>query len=526
MGRCGVRSVSFQRWRNIAYGVLGVVLCIQWLSVAGLGEAGAQTDGPIPAPQDRPAVVLGNARADSALAGVSIRNGSDGGGLNIGFDMGVGLVTLKEENATANSTALDLTAMYQLFGPSTACPGRPAKLATRPPTAISNSSAPSDATVVPAEIHYPGLSGAPDGALVGTQVATATGTPAATGTTVSPYQDYGLFRIYDGASVVTTSRAGGIREARAVVSARAIYILGGALIIKNPKWEAVARDGVTASQAGGFTSSGGTLFGIARTHDQLVGDLRNIGSSLGWLLGSLGFHLDLPTVQITTVALPGAVKGETRVRVTPLVFRVTDAPAGEAAIKGLLAALDPWIQNSNAELARFCDTKGNVQINDILMDILSGTGSISMYAGGVTAATDDAWFATPSFDGPAATDDTTPPDTAAPVTAAQAPTGGDSDNSSAGFTPVGATQTDTTTYDTVPVDTTPAEVLGTAETVPTVPDEVAAIDFADTGPARSFRDGSTGGRGTWVGLVALAGVAMLATGDRLIMKRGRRVIPS
>lgn len=180
MGRCGVRSVSFQRWRNIAYGVLGVVLCIQWLSVAGLGEAGAQTDGPIPTSQDRPAVVLGNARADSALAGVSIRNGSDGGGLNIGFDMGVGLVTLKEENATANSTALDLTAMYQLFGPSTACPGRPAKLATRPPTAISNSSAPSDATVVPAEIHYPGLSGAPDGALVGTQVATATGTPAAT----------------------------------------------------------------------------------------------------------------------------------------------------------------------------------------------------------------------------------------------------------------------------------------------------------------------------------------------------------
>ena len=522
-----MRSMSFQRWRSVAYGAMGLVLGMQWLSTVGLGEAGAQTgDPPVSGSDGRPAIVPGNARADSSLAGVSIRNGKDGGGLNIGFDMGVGLVTLKESSATANSTALDLTAMYELFGPATACPGQPAKLATRPPTAISNSGTPTDASTTPVEIHYPGLSGAPDGQVVGTQVATASGAPTATGTTVSAYQDYGFFRIYDGTSEVTTSRVNGVREARAVVSAKAIWILGGALIIQNPKWEAVARDGVSASQAGGFTSSGGTLFGIPRSHDQVVGDLQNIGSSLGWLLGSLGFHLDVPTVQISTVAVPGAVKGETRVRVTPLVFRVTDAPAGEAAIKGLLAALDPWIQNSQQELAQYCDTKSTVQVNDILMDILSGTGSISMYAGGVTAATDDAWFATPNFDAAATTDDATPVGTSPPVTAGQSSAGPALGTGSAGSGALVASSPEASSVETVPPDTSPPEVLGTAETASTVPDEVAAIDFAAAGPTRSFRDGTTGGRGTWVGLVALAGVAMLAAGDRLIMQRGRRVIPS
>ena len=538
MGRCCVRSMSFHRSRQIAYGAMGVVLGLQWLSIAGLQPAGAQADGAVTASDERPAVVLGNARADSALAGVSIRNGANGGGLNIGFDMGVGLVTLKEDNATANSTVLDLTAMYQLFGPGAACPGRPPKLASRPPTAISNSSAPTDTSAVPAEVHYPGLSGASEGAVVGTQVATSSAQPMAAGTAVSSYQDYGFFRIYDGRSEATTSRIAGVREARGVVSARAIYILGGALIIKNPKWEAIARDGTTSSRSGTFTSTGGTLFGVARTHDQLVGDLRNIGSSLGWLLGSLGFHLDVPTVEITTVAVPGAVKGETRVRVTPLVFRVTDAPAGEAAIKGLLTALDPWIKNSEAELNRFCDTRANVEINDILMDILSGTGSISMYAGGVTAATDDSWFATPVFDTSTDTTDTTPVDTTPSVASAGAPSGstdlgvGVGTVSSGGLTAgtdttsIDTTSIDTVPIDTVPIDTAPAEVLGTDETASPVPDEAAAIDFAQVGPTRSFRDGTRGGRSTWVGLLALAGVAMLAAGDHLIMKRGRRVIPS
>lgn len=516
------------RVRQFLYGVAAAGIIAQFPLGATPASGQDATGG-----SDRPAVVPGNARASGATVGVGLRNGAQGGGLNIGVDMGTGLVTMKDTNAVSNATALDVTAAYQLFGPASACPGQPAVLSKRTPTAVASSQQPTDPGAGPVEIRYPGMNGLPDGDVVGTQVARATTRPEASGVAELPYQQYGVFTLYGGRSEVATTRYDGVRESRAVVSATALHVLGGLLIIDQPRWEAVARGGATESHTGSFTSKGGTLLGLPRSPDQVLTDLSNIGATLGWLLGSLGFQLDLPQVSVTTVQVPGAVQGETRVKVTPLTFRFTDPPIGAAAVQGLLEALKPWIDQTEADLAKVCENRMGLQIWDLVKDLASGTGTVSLYVGGVEAATDDAWFPTPVFDVGASPDTTdAPPTTESSVgadegIAFEAAASGLGVARSTGAGPVSPSPgPDEPVVATTPAaDAVATEVAGETQETARGPLEAAAIDFGDTGPTRTFRKGSTGGRGTWLGLLGLLGVGALAAGDRLVMKRTKRVIP-
>jgi hypothetical protein len=455
-----------------------------------------------------PAFVRGGASAQADTLGLNIVTS----GATIGLTLGRSLAQYRDRSASSEGRALDLGALSVLFGELSRCDATKPLLPKEslPPVTAADSSESGSGASHRTQVFFPGLRGVPSTMPAGFQDATASAQPASRATTETVYQDISFFTLTNARTETTARLTGNLREARAVTAADEMQMMNGMFRFVNPRWEAVAHSGSTEDVAGQFTFDTAYVFGIPRTHDQILADVAGFSQGLSAALGGLGVHIDLPQVE---------VEGRT-VRVTPMAFRITDPPIGAAALTPFFNNIQPLYDIMSETLVKQdCKNQSTLQLLDVVLQVLKGSGSIVIPVGGVEATTDDKYFPPPAIVPPPSAEQPEAPIEEPPTTVAEP------------FVPVGDVGTDLPTGgDFVPsVSTDPGpEVEAAVETTeaPVDDHEVAAADIPVPPAAISsrFEDGSTGGTATVVGIIALAVVLSLAAGDRWIMRRTRRRI--
>ncbi len=458
--------------------------------------------------QERPAFVRGGANAQADTLGLNIVSG----GATIGLTMGRSLARYRDRTASSEGRALDLGAMSVLFGDLSRCDEQIPILPKEslPPITAADSTDPASPNPRRTEAFFPGLHGVPSVLPAGFQDATATTQPASRATTETPYQDISFFSLTNARTETTAQLDGERREARAVVTADELTLMNGMFRFVKPRWDAVSTSGATESQLGSFTFEAASVWGIARTRDQMLADVANFGTGLSSLLGGLGVRIDLPQV---------VVEGR-RVRVTPMAFRITDPPLGAAALMPFFNNIQPLYDMMAENLKKEdCNNAVPLQLVDVVLQVLKGSGSITIPVGGVEVTTDDRYFAPlqlPPSDG-GAPDDVVEPVPTLPEVPAVVRSTPSSSRSVSSYVP--------------PPDTTPPVEVESDVTVPpeepTGDDEVAGgidVPMPPAAISSRFEDGKKGGTATVVGICALLAVLGLAGADRWAMRRNQRRI--
>ena len=491
---------------------LGLIFAL----VAGLASMSpAAADTPT-----RPDFVPGEAKGSTTFfdAKVQITGAvGSGRGLGIGFGSGRALAEYHDQSSVSEGRALDYSLLTQLNPqPTVECPDIIPLFAnsTLPPLTRAESSNPNSATSQQIDVNYAGFPTM--GAKFGTQDAIATPQPMAKALTDAPIVDAGLLTMYAPHAEATTRLSGHTREAVAIVSAQSLSILGGAMVLNDPKWIAIARSGDTLTADARFTYSSATILGIQRGPGTNADDLNAFKGCVEGFFGFLGLKLILPAATVTD----GGDGGPPRVAISPMTVAIENMPLGLNLVGPLLRFLSPQLDAALADyLAQKCSNKSYELLADVFRGFLSGTGAVGLSVGGASAMTDDTYFPPVSFDLPVAaaslppTPVTSLPST--PVTSSPPSTSGIQKISSSSSAPV-------TTSDAV-VDVSAEEVVATPE--PDVPAEVAdaAPKFKPVKRAGLIAPaGKKGGSAGWMLAAALAGVLVLAGADQFVMRRSRR----
>ncbi len=491
--------------RTRSRSVVAVVIGVSSLAVSALaGTIGSPNVGAAP-----PGFVVGEATASADTVSLKLALGN----ANIGFTMGRGIAHYQESSATADARAIDLEALPVLFGEAGACEGKIPFLpnaALPPETSVESEQAGSEGTHR-TQAFFPELQKGQSTIPAGFQDAKATKAPYSWAATETPTQDLGIFKVWNARTQVTSQMVDNVREAVATTTADAIWFLGGALVVYNPKWEATARSGAVEQVSGSFTMSSAKLFGVPRSSTQGMADLKWFGDTLSQLLGFLGARFDVPKL---------VVDGKS-VEMTPLVFSLVDIPLGKVLIGPLVDLFRTSIEDYYQKLRDSgCTGQSSAQLVRLIEGIASGNGSIKLSVGGVSAKTDDTYYP------PIVLDEPTPPPTEAPATTA-APLIQTVDVPGTpavagtpaveGFDPSTdeLASSDDTTLEPVP------DVAVEDETeVADDSNEVAAV--ADVASSRRVEDGDTGGAAALVGYLGVLLAVALAAADRFSMVRGRR----
>lgn len=437
------------------------------------------------------------------------------GGSPIEVNMGRSLAAYQNSTATAQGTAFDLGLLTVFFGEAGRCEGSEPLLpeSVLPPVTVSRSTRPEPPTD-PVRVTAPTVDGSP-GPVVGTQHATSAAEPqSSSATTTTTNQDVGLFAV-DGLRTTTTTRLDGdVRYARAVTEARQLRILGGLIVLDQPRWDATSRTGGVTTAEGRFTFSRARVLGI----DQRPEDAR---SAFDWLTGGLESLLDPLGVEF---AFPEVVVDGDEVTVTPMVFGIVDPPIGRTLVAPLLDLLAPVkLAATQESIAIDCNNAAVLQVVDLVLGVLSGVGELRVEVGGAAAFT-------------AATEYPDPPTLSAPrpketpvAAAPTAPTPAAPAPLSAPTTPLSTPRTPSLSLPAAP-PALPEVPTAVAADVRAADTESGADDGADpddlgielpplTATTTRSTPGSTGGRAVWVGVLGLAIAAAVALGDRILINR-------
>lgn len=514
------------QWRLVC-GALAASLCAAMVTTAGHPAAAtaatAQTPGFVP----------GEAKADTGFfeAKVQITGAvGSGRGLAIGFGSGRALAQYADDNAASEGRVLDYSLLQVLNSqPTPECPNIVPLFAnsTLPPLTRAESSNPAHAKSRLTEVRYAGW---PDyGPVFGTQDATATAGPplSSAAVTTAPIVDAGLITMWNPRSEVSTSLRGKTREARAIMSATSLSILGGAMVLYEPRWVAIARSGDTTTADARFSYSSATIFGMQRGPGTNSADLNAFKGFVENFFGFLGLKLILPEARVTD----GGDGGPPRVTITPLTVAIENIPLGQNLIGPLLRAISPQLDAALAEyLAQPCSNKSYELLADVLKEVLSGTGGAALTVGGASAMTDDTYFPPVDFDDPIGEGGGGGGAVAAAGESAPTGVGGFDDFgaggvSGGGFSPAfdapvtfdGADLGADLGVDLAEEVTEGAEIAAGAAPTAAAPEVRRAARAAATNPARTSRP-------TWLMAAALAGVLALAGADQLVMRRSRRRI--
>jgi len=472
--------------------------------------AGILTAGPSVSAQsvDDPSIP-GEGLAAADTIGVSMKTG----GLASGINLGRSVAGFTEGQATARADALDLGALLpQLYGEAAACAGQTPLLGKDvlpPKTLVDSQDAGSDVSHR-VQAFLPDGGGGLSTVSAGFQDATATSQPAAQALTDTPSQDVSFFQLVDPHTRVSVSRINGVREAKAVMYADKLTIMGGLIVLRQPRWEAVARSGAAKGNVGSFTFSGATVLGFDRSFDQATADVQNFANSLHDMLSNLGIYLDYPTV--TTI--------EGGVKVSPMQFRITDMPLGITGLGPFFAQLQPLREKLFEDLNKDCVNRSGLQFLDLILQVLSGSGNVLIPVGGVEASTKPTVFpaAIIPTDGSGAF--APPPAVATPPASDQVPVDVAPDVTSRGDVApsLDLTEPTTTVEDILPEVTEAVPTTTRAVKKATTPTEVAAPVVAKSTKPTS--------KSTTValGIIALVGALGLMVGDQVVMRRSRRRI--
>lgn len=498
-------------WRRAS----SIVACAAVLAIPllyGVAAPGAtvaaQTADPVP----------GEGAAAADVLGLNIKTA----GVTIGFTLGRSLARYQESQGSAEARALDLGALPVLFGEAASCDGSTPVLPkeTLPPSTATDSSAADAGVSRRVEARFPAGIGA-IGPSAGFQDATATPQPSSRAIVDSTYQDLGIFAIEDPHSEATTKFANGTREAHAITWAKKVSIFGGLIVLRDPRWEATARSGAVTTNDGSFTFSGATVLGIDRTFDQASGDVKAFGDALAAMLSNLGVHLDYPTVNVT----------DGRVVVSPLQFRLTDLPLGVSAIGPFLAELQPLREILFKQLtAQDCKNAQGLQLVDVVLQVLSGSGSVVIPVGGVDVSTAATSFPVAQIPAGGQTGDGgfAPSATDAPSTSSPSDSTFDSASVPSAVLSSGGANFALSDSAVAPVDVESASTVPStdAPTTTRAPAERALAAPAAVTPAAALAEPASSATAIAVGGIALVGAAALALADQLVMRRSRRrIIP-
>ncbi|MBX7069069.1 MAG: hypothetical protein K1X38_06760 [Microthrixaceae bacterium] len=492
---------------------LGVIVLVG--SALVVAPAGAQDAA------EPPGFIPGEATAQATTVTVGL---SPGGGKPIDVILGKSLARYQNRTSSAEGSALSLGLLEIFLGPASACEGRePVIPADQLPPKTTNDSRKNQPMATPVEVRSPGengrdgLPGTPGGVL-GSQIANANAAPQTSeAATTTTSQDFGVLALDGGATQVSTKLVGGVREAIAVTTGTRLRVFGDLIVINNPRWEAVARSGATETAEGRFTFSSASILGLDRPADSFPGEFNDFAGGVANLLGWLG----------VTVQYPRLITEAGRVTMTPLTLGLTNPPIGLDFIKPLLERLKPLKDENTANLiAEDCNNEAILQIVDLGLGILSGSGALTLGVGGVTAFTAATDFPEPpalelgALDVPALE---VPAVTAPPVVfgTSLSPVGSSagSGSGSTSFADATTMAPDTlpSTPDTVPPDTEPsgdADAGSSDEQTFALPDATLV--------SRRFEPGTKGGAAAAVGFAGLIVLLVLAAADRFVMKRTKR----
>jgi hypothetical protein len=496
-----------------ALAVAGAALVLSGLAPAAgaqepVPESTTTTSTTTTLPYDPNNFPNGEARASADTFELNVKQGN----ANIGMTYGRSLSNYMDITGSSEARALDLGVLPVLFGVEQ-CDGSAPVLnpATFPVVTRADSSEAGADASRRAEAFMPGTGTSDHGPSAGFQDATARPGPWAHATTESADADVFLVALRGGRTEVTTSLEDHVRTAHAVTTATELSVFGGLFTFENPKWEAIARSGRVSVAEGRFTFSSAKVLGIPRTPEDAMADLAGFKAGLEQLLAPLGVQFELPTVEVTG----------NRVIVRPMAFRIVDPPWGAQVIAPFLADLKP-LRDSLIQQAldEDCKNETTVLLLDVILGVVSGSGSVEIEAGGVDVSTADTDFPSPQPMAPPA-----PPTTSAPLAAATTGTA-EYDEYTAGtytpgtagtrgFTPSGEL-TDLGVDDTFEVPVEVADATDTRE------ESLAVLPSA---AGSRFEDSGAGSAAVAVGLIGLLGALGLTFGERFLSRRSSRRIP-
>lgn len=324
---------------------------------------------------------------EAMSSGQTFRFNITQGNANVGYSYGSVLALYRDITGKSDARALDLGVIPTLFGVEQ-CDGSPPILnpETFPPLTLADSNEEGSDVPKPADAFMPNFKQSRHGPKVGTQIATATPQPSSKAETISEKADLFFLSLKGGKSEATTSLKDHVREARAVVTATELRVMNDLFVFKDPRWEAIARSGRVNEVKGSFTFRKAYVLGNPRSQEAALRDLGEFKKGLEDLLRPLGAKLELPKV----------VVDDNRVEVTPMSFKLVDPPFGADVIKPFLNNIGPALKDfRDKELERDCKNETNLMTADLLLGILSGSGTIEIHTGGVDAWTDDTDFTVP-----------------------------------------------------------------------------------------------------------------------------------
>lgn len=440
---------------------------------------------------------------------------SPGGGKPITVGLGNAVARYQNATATSEGTAMSLGLLELFLGPTSQCSELPPFIPAEqlPPITTADSRRAAVLTT-PLEVKSPGNAAGPGG-VIGTQIAAATATPqVSTANTTTVSQDFGVVALDGGTTQVTTSLNGNVREAKATTTGTRLRIFGDVFVLNNPKWEAVARSGAVESVEGTFTFTSATIFGIDRPVSAFKDEFLSLAGGISQMLGFLGLVIEYPQV----------VVDGTTISVTPLSIGVQNPPIGLDFIKPLLAAIAPMKDETWANLiSEDCNNQGVLQVADLAIGILSGTGAVKVNVGGVTAFT-----AATEFPDPPALEIGTLEPIAAPevldmqIVAPEPMTDFGTDNF---VSPSIGSDFSSSLGDVADLAPMPemAPIVETTAPPTTEAADMFSLPTADLS-TKQYKPGKTGGAATVVGALGVIGLIGLAGADRFIMRRTKREI--
>ncbi len=326
----------------------------------------------------------------------------------------------------------------------------------------------------------------------------------------------GPFTVAGMAAKAWSGLVGGQREAGATSDVGSLTLAGGAVVLKGMHWEAVYPSGGAAKPSGSFSLGQAVVAGQVLPAGATT-DLATVQAALNKVLGRVGMELVLPTASLASGV-------ET---VSPLQIEVVSNATRDDAVNGVLNATSPVVNPVASGLENgfspsepqqleqeLCQSDTAVTVADITLASIDGGGFFNLAFGGVNASSSDPLvnpynLSLPPLGSLSGTSQFVPGAPAvaavpgAPAIAAGAPAGPSGDTGSApSATPAGA-------------------VPSTPPSVAPPPSTAAASAPAQTSPIQAVTSTAGGGPLLAIGLGGLGLLALLAEGDRRMMRRAQ-----
>jgi hypothetical protein len=325
---------------------------------ASLSSAGAQADPPS----------FSNGQA-SAIAHLA-RYAPGVGSLQLGINSGVTIAQVANHLAQSQAQTLDLG----LIGTSLTaeqCDGSPGSVkASQLPQPINVDNRSGNTSQ--ATDSYPVAGSALGG---GHEEASATTDPAANASVSGVSSVLGALATFSGGRAKSSTRVvdGKAREAEATASGD--LDIAGVVQLRGLEWRAFHRTGADPSVAGTFTVASASAGAVPLPSDQL-GPLED---QVNALLAESGVTVEFPHVDHLTT--PNDL-----IRVSPLTITMKDSPAGKTAFgPGLNLTRPQREQLFDTIVGYYCKAASVLLVGDISLDVISGTGFMTVEIGGVEA---------------------------------------------------------------------------------------------------------------------------------------------